>query len=126
MSARGSLRCPAPYVCSPLALSPPRSSPNSTSYQLLPLKLIRSQLQFDSFSDTDKFLQQFHANIYKPTTSSVPGSSTSTPLNGTPAPTPTPAAAIDDEQKMVDCKAVHPRFVEAMAKFNKVDLKGQI
>jgi hypothetical protein len=96
----------------------------STSYQLLPLKLIRSQLQFESFAEADKFLQQFHANVYKPVTAtSVPGSSTSTPLGGTPAPTPAP---IDDEQKMVDCRAAHPRFVEAMAKFNKVDLKGQI
>lgn len=106
-------------------LALPRVPPH-LSYQLLPLKLIRSQLQFESFTETDKFLQQFHANIYKPSTaSSVPGSSTSTPLGGTPAPTPTPAA-IDDEQKMVDCRAAHPRFVEAMAKFNKVDLKGQI
>lgn len=90
-------------------------------YQVLPLSLLVSQLAFDAPADADKFLQQFGANLYKPSApSSTTGSSAATPLGGTPD------VGEEEDKRQVDCKLAHPRFVEALAKFNKVDLKGQI
>lgn len=94
---------------------------HTSSYQVLPLSLLVSQLAFDNSAEADKFLQQFGANIYRPSAaSSTAGSSAATPLGGTPG------LGDEEDKRQVDCKAAHPRFVEALAKFNKVDLKGQI